>query len=567
MKPKRRVSEGLAANAADTDWKAEFDQLLENVKKALKHGWPPNDLRDNLKKLDRIVTVNALSLRGADELHYLKSKCILAEAYDYIGDGDSARKAASEGSEILEQLKNVDSNEQVERKILRERVRLCLDYVHAAFYRTYKYDDALNEMVWCREFVIQRLQNMKDFPCYGTLAKVEHNLGRIHMRRNEYEEAVASFDRSIKYYYERAERMMRDGTMDMQKLNEELSFSGHKAGICCLGLGWTNFLGGRIKIALHNNINLARHLLMRTKDALHTAYLDLLLGSVKRALAGRHNKPELQEAIRIMNGAYAVFKKYKHGPYMARASFELSLAYLYNGELDEAEEWAAMLVTISERINELRWRSQTLIVRSRIARESADYLKAETIASEALASAQDTNQVLFQIEAHIARGEARIFIGRISDARTDFLDALKLNTKAGSDGDERQSNPKVEAVCKLHLARCYIAQRRVSRAELEFDRWRELRGQIEQEIIQEIAVEVEQGIQDLKQDFRIPADSDVLIYETRKRELQQWLVERAAAKDPAIQRIADKICVSRETVHKWMRLNPKLRALLPKADS
>lgn len=548
-------------------WESAFCDLLDNVKTALKQGWPPNELRDNLKKLDRVVAAHRRSLRSKDELRYLKSQCIMAEAYDYIGDSELAKKAAYEGQEILDQLKKLNANDQIDRKIVRERIRLCLDYAHVLFYRTYKYDEALDTVIWCRDFVIQRLQNQKDFPCFGTLAKAEHNLGRIYMRTNEYEEAEVCFARSIRHYRSRAERMRDELREDRRRLEEELSFSDHKSGICLgLGLGWTNFLRGRLKTALNSNVEPARSLLGRTKDAIHTAYLDLLQGSVERALAGRRKKGELQEAVRIINRAYDVFEKYEHGAYMARAAFELSLAYYHSGDLDEAEAWAAKVEAASEKIRDPRWRCQTSIVRSRIARTLGNHEKAEEIASVALDSAKETNQVLCQIEARIALGEARTLLGRIDDARTDFKEALKLNASPGSDGEKKQANPKIEAVCELHLARCDTRERKVRPAEMHFARWRELRGQIEHEIIHEMALEVEEGIQDLKKDFSIPEHTDNLTYFTRKRELQQWLVERAVSRGATtVQQIADPLNVTRTTIHEWARYSPRLRALLPKS--
>ena len=547
----------------------EFYLLLDNVKTALKQGWTVEALRDNLKNLYRIVRGNSEYLRTKDEFNYLKSVCLIAEAYDYLGERLFAKEAISEGEEELEKLKKPDTVVH-DRRIIRERIRLGLDYAYITFYRFFDYDRARDEVLWCRNFVMQRLMT-EDFPCLGTLAKADNQLGRIYMRKNEYEQAEACFDQAGRYYEMRAERMKKY-CKDNLKLQEELIFSEHKSGLCLgLGLGWTNFLKGQLKTALRNNVTPARMMLKRTDDALHIAYLDLLEGSIMRSLAGRLDKEKLEEAIIIIQAAHKVFKHYEHGPYTARAAYELSLAYLYNNELEKAASEVTEMETVSENISESekdkkRWGCQALIVRSRIERASQKYVEALALAIDAFNWAKDTNQVLYQIEALITQGEARMMLGKIEDARANFQEALKLNTEPGLDGEEKQANPKLEATCNLHLARSYIKERKLRLAEDHFKRWSELRGQIEHCIIQEIALDVEREIRELKQDFLIPADTPDLTYETHRKALQQFLVERALSRDKTNKEIAQVLHISRQTLYKWRDTNPKIRALLGKSE-
>ncbi len=534
----------------------EFYKLLDNVKTALKSGWPPEKLRYNLQKLHKILETKSKSksIRAKDKFNYLKSKCLVAEAFDYLGDTEAAKRAVEEGgSESFEQLQRIDKFDDDDKRILRERVRLCLNYAHIVFYRGSDYDNAKNVILWCRDFVMDRLRDETDFPCFGTLAKAEYFLGRIYMRQNEHEQAETCFERAIHYYDKRAERMKAE-CKDEKKLQEELAFSEHKTGLCLgLGLGWNNFLQGRLKIALRNNVTPARVLLRRTEDALNCAYLDLLLGSIQRSLADRRDRDKLQEAIRRILGAETVFKQYGHGPYMARAAYELSLAYLYNNELDKAELAVAGAEAFSDKTQDRMWKCRSLIVRSRIDRLRRRYTQALEFAAEALRSARETNQVPYQIEALIAQGEALIMLEEIAKAREAFQQALTLNVEPGSDSEGKHSNPKLEAACRLHLARTYVRERMLREAQKQFDRWRELRGQIELGIVHEIAGEVEEEIKELNKDFVIRADENDLRYEKHKKALQHFLIERATRKGLSLQQMADALNISRQTLFQWQR--------------
>ena len=253
------------------------------MKKAFKIGQLDNALRNSISELDDAI--NAIDT--IDELRYLQIKCLLAEAYDYFGELKSSDDLLSEGSRIFEQLKDLKDIGPGNRIIIREQIRFCLNHAHAFLYREYKFREAKERVLWCRDFVNEKLRDEKTFPCFGTLAQAEFYLGRIYRRLNRFDEAEKCFGQALEYYFRRAKRKeadYKDDESKQEKLQEELTLSKYRSAICLgIGIGWVSFARGHLKKAIYHNILPARVWLLGTEDKLHTAYLDLLFGSAKRS--------------------------------------------------------------------------------------------------------------------------------------------------------------------------------------------------------------------------------------------------------------------------------------------
>ena len=505
-------------------------------------------MRQNVSKLDDLINSNV----QVDELLYLKIKCLLSEAYDYFGELKSSDDLLSEGSEILDRLKALKDVEPGKRIIIREQVRFCLNHAHAFLYREYRFREAKERVQWCRDFVNDMLRDEKDFPCFGTLAQAEFYLGRIYRRLNRYDEAEECFRRAIEYYYKRAKVKQEEYENDESKqeaLQGELTFSKYKLAICLgIGLGWVSFARGHLRKGIYQNILPARVWLLGTGDKLNTAYLDLLFGSAKRSVGGRSDQQSILEAIRIIENAYKVFQEHNHVPYMAHAALELSLAYLYNREYYKAQSKLTELEAVLKEDDKPRWECPRLLVLSRISREMMNFREAERLASDALTHAEHTNQLPYQIEALIVRSGVRVELKEIERARADLAEALKLN-KHG----KKQANPKVEAVCQLHLARIYAMEQDRQEARGCFKRWKQLAHEIEHGIIHEIADDVDKDIKALSKDFVIPAGTEDLSYEYHLKALQKFLVSQAKQKSRTIQETTEKLKISRQTLHQWQK--------------
>jgi tetratricopeptide (TPR) repeat protein len=534
----------------------EFYTIYEKVKKALKGGQFDNELRHYVTRLDDLISENSFSnkIRESDELRYFKSKSMLAEAYDYFGRIKSSDELLDEGSNIFDQLQDLKDVEPGNRKIIREKIWFCLHHAHAFLFRKYKYSEAKERVSWCRDFVTNKLRDEIVFPCYGTLALAEYYLGRIHRRLNEYDEAEKCFGRAIIYYGLRAKRKKEEYENDesnREAMHQELTLSEYKSAICLgIGIGWVSFARGRLNQAIYHNILPARVLLLRTGDKLRTAYLDLLFGAALRSKAGREDKDKnLPEAIENIESAYQVFKEHKHIPYTANAALELALAYLYNSEFDKALSKLIELESeLKEEEDKSRWKCPRLLVRSRISRKMGNHEEAERLASEALAHAEQTDNVPYKIEASIVRSDARIALGRIEEARDDLCNALKLNKRGA-----KQANPKVEAICQLHLARIYALEHDGPNAKSYFRRWKRLKQKVEHGVIRELARDVKKEIESLSKDFVIPADTKSLKYNDHLKDLQKFLVNQAKQRAYTIQETTKELKISRQTLHQWRK--------------
>jgi tetratricopeptide (TPR) repeat protein len=213
------------------------------------------------------------------------------------------------------------------------------------------------------------------------------------------------------------------------------------------------------------------------------------------------------------------------------------------------------LTELESRLNEdekIRWKCPCLLLLSRIRQEMGDYTEAEVIASEAFEYADDTKQLPYQIEALIVRGETRIYLGKIEEAREDLQGALTLN-KDGA----KQTNPKVEAICLLHLARSYALKHDRGEAKRYFASWEQIKQNVEHKIIREIADEIKKEIDGLSKDFVIPADVDNLNYDVHLKALQRFLVNQAKQRTQTLQEATEELKISRQTLHQWQKEKKK----------
>lgn len=530
---------------------AAMDTLYRKVRRALKCGLFSTVLRQDIDSLDEFMIANGRSLAERDEVSYLKVKSMLAEAYDYFGVINSSDELRAEGAKVFDQLKVVDVVHPNDRQINRERIRFCLNHANAFFYREYKFDLAKERVLWCRDFITERLREEQCFPCHGTLAQAEFYLGNIYRRLNQYSQAEECFVRAIGFYYERAKRKKDEYGTDPSKfeiLQEDLAFSRYKLAICLgIGMGWVSFTKGNLREAIHHNILPARVLLMGTEDRLHTAYLDLLFNAATRSADGRRGM-NLSAAIENITRAYEVFREHKHIHHAGNALLELSLAYFYNDNLLEAQAILARLEMELRGADESRWRCPRLLIASRIRQRLGDYIEADRLVSHALVYASETKQIPYHIEALIVRSETSILLGRMDSARADLSRALELNV----DG-KGQSNPKVEAICYLHLARSYALDHNGRDAERYFARWKQLEQRVEHGVIRQMARDIEKEIECLRRDFVIRADTDNLSYGDHLKALQRFLVNQAMQRGQTIQEATKTLKISRQTLHQWQK--------------
>lgn len=227
-----------------------------------------------------------------------------------------------------------------------------------------------------------------------------------------------------------------------------MSFSLHRAAICLgLGIGWVNYTRAHLTRAKHDNIIPARIFLLNTNDELNQASLNLILGAIERSLA--KNIKDIRSSIEPVQKAHEVFAHYGHRHYLAWAAYSLSLAHFYGRDFVAAREKQAEVMKIAEELNDFQWKSNSLILRSRINCKLNENKAAEEDALQAYELADEHDQVLCKIDALIARGGARLQLGNHTDARADLNEALELNRQQpAARRTAETANPRIEALCQ-----------------------------------------------------------------------------------------------------------------------
>jgi tetratricopeptide (TPR) repeat protein len=482
-----------------------------------------------------------------------------------------------EGEQIFRQLSSGGlrpARADGERRILREKVRLCLNYAQSFHYRAHEYDKAEEIIKCCRDFVMEELRDEEDFQCFGTLAQINYYLGRVYRQKLDYETAERCFALSMENYYERAgERInrleqdpsLRKDPARLQRLKaEELAFATYRSGVVlALGLGWMAYARGHLTKALQTSIIPARILLRHAQgDELSIAYIDLIYASILRALSGRDAKglkPAIENALR----AYRVFERNEHWRYMARAAFELSLAYFNNGELGRALTYTDEVAKLSEESDDQRWLCHSLVIRSRILRMQADRApaekdrhkkiqQAEQMATTALTKSQTHKQKLCEIDSRMTRGGVRIDLKKYAEARVDLEEALKLNTSVGSKPDRHIGNVKITAVCYLFCARSWALEGKGAKALEYFHLWKALEQEVEHKYVRDLASQVEREIEDLGKCLIIEVKSDEdFSYWTQEKKLRRFLIDQLNLSKISKKEMANKLGVSRQTLNDW----------------
>ncbi|HYX71379.1 MAG TPA: hypothetical protein VE732_01300 [Nitrososphaera sp.] len=558
----------------------QFKELHDEVKGLLKLGHISKSTLDKVVKLNRFLDTNPEAIRRAIEaddkeheieIRYLKSRCMAAEIFDQFGLIDEAGEACKEGAEILKQFVLTSNTPckapENEKPLLREKIRLCIDYAQMHYYRKHKYAAAKKIVLTCRDLVENKLQDEKKFHCFGTLGQIYYLAAKIHRQQYDYAKAEEYFSLAIENYHRRAELKIRDYKKSLETypylIQQETALSSLKSGIAlALGIGWLNYSRGHLHQALYNNINPARILLLQAHDELSEAYINLIEAAIKRALSC-NDVQSLERAAELAEKSYDTFRKNNHRRYMARAAWEQGLTYFDLGQLSEAEEKAREVQAIAAESSDNRWSCNSLILRSRIERRRGSLnekarprkcLEAEKLASMALSIADEHNQIFCKINALITRSVTRIDMGRFKEARQDLENALALNEESSTSKGAKAANPKIEALCYLSLARSYAREREGLKAQEYLLKWNKLEKEVEHEYVRELANTVSKEIADLKTDFVIKAESSLdLNYKCHAKGLRAFLMAQAKVKAHEKQEVARLLGISRQTLFEWER--------------
>ncbi|MFZ0229291.1 MAG: hypothetical protein WAL41_20630, partial [Mycobacterium sp.] len=410
-----------------------------------------DDLQKELPPLKRINV--------RDELH-IKTLVLLSECYDYYGKFRKALQYSQLGKDILS---NMPKRKQGRDDLSQAKVRLAVAYARSMYRR----GDlgalaAAGKLLGdCREYVKQYIES-PTFPNHGTLGEIAYTLGRVYRQQERFGLALHEFNTAVKEYNDRLVFITKS-RVEKKNVAEEEAFSIHKiATIVALGVAWCNYTRGAISTAIQGNLVPSRMLLQRSGDILNSAYADVVYASASRALARKRDAKQLQDARELVTKARLVFEHYHHKHYWAGATLELALIELLSGKVKRA----AFYLRACERSRaqgNFRWACSARIVWSRLLRHRRKLADARRVACEALDLARKRRDRLAQIDALIARSEVYRLEGREKHnlAIEDLNKALDLNQTTDATSF---ANPKVHAVCHLHLAELFLSHDRKDKA-------------------------------------------------------------------------------------------------------
>ena len=477
----------------------------------------------------------------------LRSRILLAETEDHRGRTKSAQQAVREGPELWAQIQSLSEVKQDEREFRRDQVRFIADYARVFYYREQRYLAAKHLLFDCLKFVRERLVDEhcdKPFLCHGTQARLNYYLGCACRQLGEYDEANKRYGFSIDSFRDWATVYGPAGEVRAR----------WRAALCSgLGLGWVNYTRGRLTEAL-NNLRQAQAFLLGINDPISEAYLSLVRGSIERCLAGSDTE-KLRAAMNHVERADRTFSngEYAHDSYGARAAYELALGHLYSGNLEGAEQSIAKTEDVSKRLTDLRWECNVWVVRSRIRRRRGDARGALEAADRAYVLAADLDESLGRIDALIARGEASLDLKMTESAREAFESARAEVARRGTGRSGEVSNPKIDAVISIHVARSHVVDGNSSSAREALGRWHALANLIEHEAIRKMARDVEEELCKMQDDFRVNHAVGDLTYTKHEADLRRWLIMRARRETRKKGSVTDKLGISRQTLYQWER--------------
>jgi tetratricopeptide (TPR) repeat protein len=550
---------GYVTRVTQHETTATFRELLEDVKKLLKTGESHRSLLDKVIELRKIVDQNSEALRRSDELHYLKAKAFISEVYDYFGDTGESRQVVQEGAKLYNDLpETADSYlSPNQRQILREKIRVCLSWANAEFYRTDQFQKAEAHVRRIRRLVDEGLSDDEYFPCFGTKGQINYYLGRIYRQLGRLDEAEMSFNEAIEFYYSRAEQKKKEFKVGTEKADLEVRFSNHRIAICLgLGVGWVNYTRGHLTKAL-SSILTARMLLLTTNDEFNKASLDLLLGAIRRSLAP--NTKGMHPALSHAKKAYDIFRRDDHQRYLARAAYSLSLTHFYGKDYSAATNRVLEVMKIAEELEDYQWLANSLTLQSRIKCALKDYNAAEKDASLAYKLATDHYQVLSTIEALIARSQVWLEMRETAAARKDLQEAIYLNGQASAHHRTAETaNPRIQGLYCLNLAYSYALDNDSGKAGEAYDSWLRISAEIEDRRVHDRADEVDLEIKRVKKDFVIKSisknstpDPKDFNYRDNLVKMQKHLVAQAKVEHSKKEDIAEFLGIQRQTLFKW----------------
>ncbi len=589
-----------------------------------------NQIRDSFKRglLDEGTLGNAELLLESFKRHkaeierrreyeYLHSLCFIAEIFERVGDSSKALETLGIETPTILSFPYFDPLPQTAdltmRRVMREKIRLVLDWAISRYYRRHEYLTALGIADRCEQLVKDRIYLRDQLPCLGTLAQIYRLKGNIYRQLQLYPEAEKWFGKAIINYYVRAQSRIRERNRDISRLSEgyprtaeierkitrlnaelqnDLSLATRRvAMILTQGFGLIAYKQGLLSRAEYTYLLPARLLLLFSESDIVKAYNRLVISSVLRSVADPDGKRALK-ALSEAQEAERAFEEFNYRRYVLRAKFEQALCYLRMKNRHKAREIADVVRAQAEHLPDHRLAHDSVLLQSRIAEESGSPEDALKLAEEAFSRAEIHG--LSKIEAHIHLAEYKFALRDHEAARAELEAAKRINRRRALPTPMTQTNPAssnrwvrqdetvelrpnddfdvwspddssdalnqegadiiLDAQIHFLMSRIHLAEGHIHRAEPEWKKGDLLASRIEHAFIKEMRDHIKVELDAFRESLVIRIGEDEsLDYDNYRPLLLDFLIKQATtrSKNKTSTEIAKLLGVSRQTLIQW----------------
>lgn len=491
----------------------------------------------------------------------MRLRAMAVEVLDYFGRYDQARALiTAAGAQCLDFLQDLEGGvrpaprNDEDRRVLKQRVWLVLHY-GMSLYREGRYEDAKRKFEICRKVIDAHLTT-QSYKSHGTLARAYYSLGLVHRELFAYTSAKYNFTKSIECAWDSAQ-----AHSPIQAARRQ--FSDLVVCKClALGLSYVYFNEGRADLA-KPILLAARNMLARSSETLIKSYIDVIYACVLRSAHGDDEK-QLSDALSLLHEAHNVFTDHHHDGYKVRAAYHLAITLIQKaitqpnsrGEsLRAARQYVDEVALYARARNDISFACNALIMGSRIDRWEGKPFSAQEKAGEALTIGHE--RIVIRVDALIARGEARVDLGYISDAINDFDAALR----SGFD------NLKVRAVCHLHLANAFLQQNDIRRSHQHLDHWKELKPVLQNAFARHLELKVTTAWKSTTKDFIVRWETIGHEPAQLETKLHGFLTAWAKANSKSDEQAAALLKISKQTFYNWRAAAEKLEDSEKKAQN
>ena len=591
--------------------------VYNQIRYSFKKGLLDKTTLGNAELLLNTFRRNKVEIERRREYQYLHSLCFIAEIFERVGDtGRALESLGIETTTILSfpHFEPLPTGADLTmRRVMREKIRLVLDWAISRYYRRHEYLTALGIADRCEQLVKDRIYLRDQLPCLGTLAQIYRLKGNIYRQLQLYPEAEKWFGKAIINYYVRAQSRIKERNRDIARLNEDypqtpeverkinrlntelqndLSLATRRvAMILTQGFGRIAYRQGLLSRAEYTYLLPARLLLLLSESEIVKAYNRLVISAVLRSVADPDGKRAVK-ALSEAQEAERTFEEFNYRRYVLRAKFEQALCYMRMKNRHKAREMADAIREQAEQLPDHSLAHDSTLLQSRIAEENGSPDVAVELADEAFRRAELHG--LSKIEAHIRLAESKFALGEREEARAELEAARRINRRRALPRPVTQTGPAtmnrparqdenvelrpnddfdvwqpddlsdspgqdgadiiLDAQIHFLMARIHLAEGNIHRAEPEWNKGDRLASRIEHAFIKETRDKIKYEMDAFRESLVIRIGEDEsLDYNDYRPLLLDFLIKQATSrsKNKTSTEIAKLLGVSRQTLIQW----------------